>query len=281
MRREPDRFGPAMAFWLTVAALADAGEITFHRFPWWGPNTFSYVDETIEAEFRVRKLTQIVATGRVLVRREGGLVPLLASITPYSAPGNSKLDERLHIEPKGRHFEVWNHYRPPESLAGRCVSARGGVRLGPSAGEIGVWVTWSGAAKRATHVDACAIDFPADITAFSLRPFPSGAAIELPPEQSRHTSKACGAWVASTDRGVVAAVLDREGTSGALLRVLPDIVVSSKGKARSIVFRWSRPIADDEEITARWRIRVSSDFAAGEDFWQLATRHAAKAEEGR
>ena len=265
-----------MAFALAPAFLADAGEITFHRFRWWGPNAFSYADETMEVEFRVRKLTQIVPTGRVLVRREGGLVPLLASITPYSAPGNSKLEERLHIEPKGRHFEVWSHYRPPEHLAARCASARGGVRLGPSAGEIGVWVTWSGTATRAKHIDACAIDFPPDIGAFSLRSSPSGETIE----QTRHTFEACTAWVASTDRGVVAAALDREGTSGALLEVLPDLVVSPKGKARRIVFRLPKPVTD-EEVTARWRIRVSGDLDAGEGLWQLVTRHAAKAEEGR
>ena len=254
------------------ALLADAGEITFHRFAWWGPHAFSYGDGTTAVEFRVRKLTQIVPTGRVLVRRDGDLVPLIASITPYSAPSNSKLDERLHIEPKGRHFEIWNHYHPPEHLADRCAPARGGVRLGPSAGEIGVWVTWPGAAKRARQVDACAIDFSPDIGAFSLRLFPSGATVE----QARHTSKACAAWVATTDRGAVAAVLEREGVPGAL----PDIVVSPRGKARRIVFRLPKPLAD-EEVTARWRIYVSGDLDAGEAFWELATRHAAKAGEGR
>ena len=277
MRREPNRCGPAIALWLTATTLADAGELTFHRFPWWGPNTFSYADEMMEVEFRVRKLTQIVSTGRVLVRRDGELVPLIASITPYSAPGNSKLDERLHIEPKGRHFEVWNHYRPPEHLAERCASARGGVRLGPSAGEIGVWVTWSGAAKRASHINACTIDLPADTGAFTLRTLPSGTAIE----QAPHTSRACAAWVASTERGAVAALLDREGTTSALLAVLPDVVVSSKGKARRVLFRFLKPVTGEEEATARWRMYVSGDLDAGAVFWELASRHAARPKERR
>ena len=261
-----------MTILLASPFLANAGEITFQRFRWWGPHAFSYVDKTMEVEFRLRKLTQIVPTGRVLVERDAGPVPLLTSITPYSAPSNSKRDEKLRIEPKGRHFEIWNRYRPPEHLADRYAPVQGGVRLGPSAGEIGVWVTWSGAAKRARHVDACAIDFSPDIGAFSLRLFPSGATVE----QTRHTSKAHTAWVATADRGAVAAVLERDGAPSAL----PDIVVSPRGKARRIAFRLPKP-GTDEAVTVRWRIYVSGDPGAGEAFSELATRHAVKAEEGR